>query len=75
MEDAAVLARCLEFAGADNVEDALLAYESLRKDRTAEIQRSSHSNTWMQRRTDPDWVYGYDAWQVPIPPIVNRRSS
>lgn len=75
MEDAAVLSRCLQHATPDNVNAALLTYESLRKDRTAEIQRSSHQNTWMQKRTDPDWVYGYDAWNVPVPPIVNRQAS
>jgi 6-hydroxynicotinate 3-monooxygenase len=75
MEDAAVLARCLEHATPENLEAALLNYESLRKDRTAQIQLSSHTNTWMQRRTDPDWVYGYDAWSVPVPPLVNRQAS
>ena len=75
LEDAAVLARCLEHATAENLEGALLNYESLRKDRTAEIQQSSHTNTWMQRRTDPDWVFGYDAWTVPVPPTMNRRAS
>lgn len=75
MEDAVVLSRCLEQFGSSDPEKALLIYESLRKERTAEIQRSSHSNTWMQRRTDPDWVYGYDAWTVPVPSVVERRAS
>jgi 6-hydroxynicotinate 3-monooxygenase len=75
MEDAAVLARCLEGAVSGNIESALLNYEALRKDRTAEIQRSSHTNTWMQGRTDPDWVFGYDAWTIPIPPTVGRPPS
>jgi 6-hydroxynicotinate 3-monooxygenase len=75
MEDAAVLARCLEHATAENLDSALFNYESLRKDRTARIQQSSHTNTWMQRSTDPEWVFGYDAWTVPVPPTTNRRAS
>jgi salicylate hydroxylase/6-hydroxynicotinate 3-monooxygenase len=27
---------------------------------------SSRTNTWLKERTDPDWVYGYDAWNEPL---------
>lgn len=64
MEDAVVLARCID---ADrDVESAFNRYEGLRKGRTSRIQITSHMNTWMKQRTDPDWVYGYDAWSVPL---------
>jgi len=23
-------------------------------------------NTWLNGKTDTDWVYGYDAWTVPL---------
>jgi len=29
---------------------------------------TSHQNTFLQRKTNPDWVYGYDAWTVPPEP-------
>lgn len=66
MEDAAVLSRCVKEAGPRNIEDAFLLYESLRKARTAEIQRVSHSNTWLHRSGNTDWVFGYDAWTMPL---------
>jgi 6-hydroxynicotinate 3-monooxygenase len=64
IEDGAVLARCLDEA--DTVEGAFSRYEATRRSRTSEIQLTSHRNEWMSRRTDPDWVYGYDAWAVPL---------
>jgi salicylate hydroxylase/6-hydroxynicotinate 3-monooxygenase len=64
IEDGAVLARCLD--GTDDFEGAFARYEATRRERTATIQLTSHRNEWMSRRTDPDWVYGYDAWAVPL---------
>src|SRR5262245_1401772 len=66
MEDAAILSRCVEHAGPRHIEEAFLLYESLRKERTAEIQRVSHSNTWLHRSGNTDRVFGYDAWTVPL---------
>lgn len=66
LEDAAVLSRCLEGADADGVGPALLRYEAARKPRTAQIQGTSRTNTWMRRETDPGWVYGYDACTAPL---------
>jgi hypothetical protein len=37
-----------------------------RRERTAQIQGTSQQNTWMREATDPDWVYGYDAWMAPL---------
>ncbi len=66
IEDAAVLSRCLDGVDADGVAEAFRRYEATRKDRTARIQLSSRENKWMRFKTDPDWVYGYDAWTSPL---------
>ena len=67
IEDAAVLARCLEAAAGDEVESALERYEAHRKPRTSRIQAISSANTWLQKgESDTSWLYGYDAWNVDI---------
>jgi 2-polyprenyl-6-methoxyphenol hydroxylase-like FAD-dependent oxidoreductase len=66
IEDAAVLARCLD---ADSeIEQAFKRYEQHRKPRTSRIQAISSANTWqrIQDGNDPDWLYGYDAWNTPL---------
>ncbi len=66
MEDAVVLARCLEGAGPEAFSERLALYESMRRERTSSAQLTSHENKWMGSSTDADWVYSYDAWQVPL---------
>lgn len=69
IEDGAVLSRCLAGvakAGRDGVHEALLRYEAARKPRTSRIQMTSAQNTWLRHPHDADWVYGYDAWDVPL---------
>jgi 2-polyprenyl-6-methoxyphenol hydroxylase-like FAD-dependent oxidoreductase len=67
IEDAAILARCLETAEEDDIEAALARYEAHRKPRTSRIQAISSANTWMQQgEQDTSWLYGYDAWNVQI---------
>ena len=66
IEDAAVLSRCLDGVERDGVANAFRRFEATRKDRTARIQQTSRANTWLSGRTDTDWVYGYDAWTVPL---------
>ena len=66
IEDAAVLSRCLAGVDRDGVEAAFRRFEATRKPRTSRIQLSSRTNTWLKTRTDPDWVYGYDAWNEPL---------
>lgn len=68
MEDAVVLARCLEGAEPDALSRRLVQYESLRHERTSRVQLTSHENKWMGSSTDADWVYSYDAWQAPLEP-------
>jgi salicylate hydroxylase/6-hydroxynicotinate 3-monooxygenase len=65
MEDAVVLARCLDETS-DDLPAALLRYTALRRPRTARVQLNSHMNTWMRQATNPDWVYSYDAWSTPL---------
>lgn len=64
IEDGAVLARCLDSCG--SIEAAFSVYPATRRERTAQIQLTSRRNEWMSRRTDPDWVYGYDALTMPL---------
>jgi salicylate hydroxylase/6-hydroxynicotinate 3-monooxygenase len=66
MEDAVVLSRCVEASPGDFAA-AFRTYETARHERTARIQGTSQQNTWMRQATDPDWVYGYDAWSAPLP--------
>ncbi|VIO68166.1 6-hydroxynicotinate 3-monooxygenase [Bradyrhizobium ivorense] len=66
IEDAAVLSRCLTGVDRDGVSDAFKRFEATRKPRTSRVQASSRTNTWLKNPTDPDWVYGYDAWTTPL---------
>ena len=66
IEDAAVLSRCLTGVDRDGVTDAFKRFEATRKPRTSRVQASSRTNTWLKNPTDPDWVYGYDAWTTPL---------
>jgi 2-polyprenyl-6-methoxyphenol hydroxylase-like FAD-dependent oxidoreductase len=67
IEDAAVLARALAAVEGDDIEAAFRSYEATRKPRTSRIQAISSANTWMSGGSDnPDWLYGYDAWTVPL---------
>lgn len=76
IEDAAVLARCLGEMEEGDIEGAFTRYEAHRKPRTSRIQAISSANTWMQKgESDPDWLYGYDAWNVPLSEPVGANSG
>jgi 2-polyprenyl-6-methoxyphenol hydroxylase-like FAD-dependent oxidoreductase len=67
IEDAAVLARCLAAVGNEDIEGAFRRYEANRKPRTSRIQAISSANTWMSGgNDDTSWLYGYNAWTVPL---------
>src|SRR3984893_16193941 len=66
IEDAAVLSRCLEGVGRDEGANAFRRFEASRKDRTERVQQTSRANTWLKERTDTDWVYATDGWNVPL---------
>jgi salicylate hydroxylase/6-hydroxynicotinate 3-monooxygenase len=69
IEDAAVLARCLAETGGDDIPGAFQRFEAHRKPRTSRIQAISSANTWMKGGgEDTSWLYGYDAWTVPLTP-------
>jgi salicylate hydroxylase len=62
-----VLARCLEkVATVDGIDEALQTYQELRLERTSKIQIGSRGNNWLREGGNADWVYGYDAWAVPL---------
>src|SRR5258708_11309852 len=66
IEDAAVLSRCLKGVDRDRFEAAFLPSQPTPTSPTTRVQLSSRTNTWLKNRTDPDWVYGYDAWNEPL---------
>lgn len=67
IEDAVVLARNLSaIAGPRQVPDALALYEAMRLARASQIQIGSRGNNWLRAGGNADWVYGYDAWNVPL---------
>jgi 6-hydroxynicotinate 3-monooxygenase len=73
IEDAAILARCLQDVAGDDIEAAFERYEAHRKPRTSRIQAISSANTWMKGGDDDTgWLYGYDAWRVPLTPTEPR---
>jgi salicylate hydroxylase/6-hydroxynicotinate 3-monooxygenase len=70
IEDAAILARCLEEVDGEDFLGAFRRYEAHRKPRTSRIQAISSANTWMKGGDeDTSWLYGYDAWNVPLTPL------
>ena len=66
IEDAAVLSRCLDGADHGGIADAFRRFEASRVERTTRVQQTSRANIWLKEKTDTDWVYGYDAWTVPL---------
>ena len=66
IEDAAILSRCLQGIERDGVAAAFARYARNRQPRTAKMQLTSRANDWGKSATDPDWVYGYNAWTTAI---------
>jgi len=76
IEDAAILARCLEAVDGQDIEGAFKRYEAHRKPRTSRIQAISSANTWMKGGDgDTSWLYGYDAWNVPLTPAESYAET
>jgi 2-polyprenyl-6-methoxyphenol hydroxylase-like FAD-dependent oxidoreductase len=65
LEDAVVLARCLESTNQD-LRRAFQLYEDTRFERCTRIQRESHRNEWTKTGMDHSWVYGYDCLTTPL---------
>jgi len=72
LEDSVVLARVLAQAPSNEWPQAFKLFEQIRKPRTSMIQKASSANQWMQKKTNPDWVYGYNAWEVPLVPATEE---
>jgi len=68
MEDAVVLARCIEEFGLQEAPSVFQRYEDIRKPRTSLIQSISRANTWLREQTDPTPIYGYNALTVSLEP-------
>lgn len=68
IEDAAVLARCLDGVRPAGIAAALRRYEDSRKDRTARIQLISRLNDMEKIKAEIESVYSYDAWSAPLVP-------
>lgn len=66
IEDAVVLARSLAAHEPGDEAAALQVYEASRRSRTADVQIGSRGNDWLRTAGNADWVYGYDAWTVPL---------
>lgn len=74
IEDAVVLCRAL--TGDDlPVDERLLAYEDARRERTGRIQLTSRANDWLKSGDQADWLYGYDAWTVPLGGSTRRENG
>jgi salicylate hydroxylase len=69
IEDAVVLGRAFDGVGADTIEQGLARYENARKERTGRVQMGSRGNEWLKQGGNADWVYGYDATSVVLPPL------
>ena len=63
IEDAAVIARCLDGVRRDGVEAALQRYEAPRQPRTARIQQISRLNDLDKIKMETFRVFSYDAWR------------
>lgn len=67
IEDAAMLARCMgAVASLDRHPEAFSLYQANRLERASRVQSVSNANTWLRTDEDPDWVYGYDVFNVPL---------
>lgn len=67
IEDAAMLDRCLAQAGGvEAFAQGFALYEANRRERASRVQATSNANTWLRAPEEPDWVYAYDVFTVPL---------
>lgn len=66
IEDAAMLARCFDETPDGDFQDAFALYAANRMERTERVQSESRENTWLKYEQDPDWVFDYDVFNVPL---------
>ena len=75
IEDAAVLARCIAEFGLDDASESFAWYEANRMPRVREVQHISSMNSWLRAPTNPDWLFKYDACNVPLVPPDRAEAS
>jgi len=66
IEDAAMLFRCLDLGGGDDLPGAFRLYEANRYERTSKVQIESQKNTWLKDELNPGWVWGFDVLTEPL---------
>ncbi len=66
VEDAAMLARCLEAVEGEDIELAFRLYEINRFERTSRLKRDSETDEWGHGTIDHQWLYGYDVLHAPL---------
>ncbi|HTL76465.1 MAG TPA: FAD-dependent monooxygenase [Casimicrobiaceae bacterium] len=66
VEDAVMLARCLQAVNGEDVERAFRLYEHNRFERTSRLKRDSEHDEWGQGRIEHQWLYGYDVLTAPL---------
>jgi 2-polyprenyl-6-methoxyphenol hydroxylase-like FAD-dependent oxidoreductase len=66
IEDAAVLARCISEIGRRGPAESFAWYEANRMPRVNKVQDISSQNIWLRQPVDPDWLFKYDACQIPL---------
>lgn len=66
IEDAVVLARCIDLHGGFDPASSFALYERLRYERTTRILLGSRANAWMRGDMNVDWLYGYDPFTLPL---------
>ncbi|MFA7678938.1 MAG: FAD-dependent monooxygenase [Pigmentiphaga sp.] len=68
LEDAVVLSRCYTDSGLTDFQAIGQLFEAIRKPRCSAVQAGAEANNWMKNKTNPDWVYGYNAWDIALSP-------
>jgi 6-hydroxynicotinate 3-monooxygenase len=66
MEDAVMLARCIDSVNGEDMKLAFRRYEATRFERTARVQSESQKNLIGKGKADQDWLYSYDVLTAPI---------
>lgn len=72
IEDAVVLARCLDGVAGDGVASVLARYAATRIERASAVQGGSRANDFLRGTSSglsSADVYGYDAWRAPLAPV------
>ena len=73
LEDAVLLARCLERSGTgEGAERGLRRYELLRTEWTRNLQEASRANVATKTNALIEGVYAYDAWQIQLEDAVGE---